>query len=331
MFNSFYLILAINVLFFLFFQKIQNKLNIFDKPNLKRKIHTNPTSSAGGILFTLCLLIYFTSVFFGIDKNFLSYRENFSIIIFIFFFFIMGIYDDKFHVQPYTRLLFSIFFILILLLLNNNFIIKELRFSFLNYIVLPQNFEILFTVICALLFINACNMFDGINLQFGLYIFLLSIIFYSKNLLPDLQITIIVCCLFFLYFNFNKKLFIGNNGTLVIGALFSVLFIKFYNFENSLLFADEIFLYMSVPGFDLARVSFARLINGKNIFEADKNHIHHLLHQKFNFLSSTILVQIIIIIPILYAFFTKQYIYAIFISLGMYVALIFYVKKIIKS
>jgi uncharacterized membrane protein len=115
-------------------------------------------------LFGFAIIINEIS-FFILPKNSFSFKENFSLIILILFFFTLGIYDDKFSIKPYTRLLLSFFSILILVFLNDNFNIKELRFSFLDYKISLGNLSILFTLLCILLFINACNMFDGINLQ----------------------------------------------------------------------------------------------------------------------------------------------------------------------
>ena len=59
-----------------------------------------------------------------------------------------------------------------------------------------RNFSFFFTLICILLFINACNMFDGINLQFCFYILILSVIFLSKSTNENLIIAIIISCIF---------------------------------------------------------------------------------------------------------------------------------------
>jgi len=327
MFISLYITILINIIFFIFFNQIQKKINIFDKPNLKKKIHIKSTSASGGILLTLSLIIYFISIVVGVDHNFLSFKENFSLMMFVLFIFLVGVYDDKFNLKSYTRLSISAFLILILLLLNDNFIIKELRFSFLDYKLPTKNFSFFFTTICILLFINACNMFDGINLQFGLYVLFLSIIFLIKQILPNLQLIIILFCFCFLYFNLKKKLFIGNNGTVVAGALFSILFITTYNLENRLLYADEIFLYMSILGFDLIRVSFARLIKGLNMFSGDKNHIHHLLIRKCKFKYTIIIIQTLIIFPVIYGFLTQKYLDAIIISFCLYILVILYAKR----
>ena len=239
----------------------------------------------------------------------------------------MGIYDDKFGIRPDSRLLLGFLSILILVLFNDNFNIKVLKFSFSHYKISLGNLSIVFTIICVLLFINACNMFDGINLQFGFFLFLLLIIFYSKGVLENLMVVISIFCFFFLYFNFKKILFIGNNGTLVAGALFSFLIIKIYNLENSLFYTDEIFLYMSILGFDLIRVSCSRLIKGRSMFEADKNHLHHLLIKNFIFFHSTLCMQTLVIFPIIFAFLTKYYLAACFISLVAYVALVIFLKN----
>jgi len=322
----FYLILVINILFFIFFKKIQHKLNIFDKPDSKRKFHTKTISSAGGALFFLCILIYFTANLLGLDHNSLSFRENFSLSIVIIFFFIMGVYDDKFLLDVYPRLLLSFIFILSFLLLYDGFVIRELNFSFSTSNIQLKDFSILFTIFCALLFINACNMFDGIDIQFGLYIMLLSILFYSKNILPNLNVIILICCICFLYFNYNKKLFIGNNGVLITGLLFSLMFVKFYNSPTNYFYADEIFLYMAIPGFDLIRVSFFRLLKGRNMFLGDRNHLHHLLLKIHTPLKSVLLTQCLIIIPAIYALFTKQYLLGCLVSLLFYIIIIVHTK-----
>jgi UDP-GlcNAc:undecaprenyl-phosphate GlcNAc-1-phosphate transferase len=256
----------------------------------------------------------------------LSLRENFSLSIVIISFFVIGVYDDKFSLNVYPRLLLSFIFILSFLLLNDDFILRELTFSFLNSNIQLKNFSVLFTILCSLLFVNACNMFDGVDLQFGLYVLLLSVLFYTKNILPNLQVIIIICCISFLYFNYNKKLFIGNNGTLIFGLLFSLIFIKFYNSSSYYFYADEIFLYMAIPGFDLIRVSFLRLLKGRNMFSSDRNHLHHLLLKIYSPFKSVMVTQCLITFPIIFALFTKQYLMSCLIPLLFYIIIIIQIK-----
>jgi UDP-GlcNAc:undecaprenyl-phosphate GlcNAc-1-phosphate transferase len=174
---------------------------------------------------------------------------------------------------------------------------------------------------------NACNMFDGVNLQFVFYILILSIIFLSKLFLTQLFIVIIISCIFFIYLNYKNQLFIGNNGTLFFGFFYSILFIETYNITFKIQTVDEIFLYMSIIGFDLIRTTFSRVIKGKNIFYGDKNHIHHLLIKKHSLITSVLLIQTAIIVPIIYASLTSDYLYGCLISFILYMLLLLYCKK----
>lgn len=331
MVGIFFYILIFNLIFLIFFDNISKKINIFDLPSNPLKTHKKKISAIGGLLFLVTITCYYILNNFGIDNNYLSFKENISIVIFIFLFFIIGIYDDKFSIKANSKILLSILIILIFLLVNENFIINKLKFSVFDSYVDLKNVKIIFTILCILLFINACNMFDGINLQFGLYILLLSIVLYSKIPIPGLFMTIIITCLFFLYLNGTNKLFIGNNGTLFFGAFFSILFIYYYNFQKKVITADEIFLYMSIPGFDLIRVSLSRALRGQNIFIGDRNHLHHLLIKKNTLIISIFLIQIIIIVPIIYAYVTNKFLQGCFISLGLYISLILYCKNTSKK
>ena len=85
----------------------------------------------------------------------------------------------------------------------------------------------------------------------------------------NFYLAIIVSALFFLVKNFKRKIFIGNCGTLFISILVSIFFIGSYS--NKIIFVDEIFLCMAIPGYDLIRVSLQRLSKGKHMFSPDNN------------------------------------------------------------
>ena len=67
---------------------------------------------------------------------------------------------------------------------------------------------------------------------------------------------------------------------------------------NKTLFAVLVILY---PLVDLLRVFFLRIKDGKSPFEADQNHIHHYVNNKFkkSFLSLIFLETIIIVLVLL--------------------------------
>jgi UDP-GlcNAc:undecaprenyl-phosphate GlcNAc-1-phosphate transferase len=322
-------ILLLNLIFIFIYNKITKKFNLFDIPDFNRKLHRKKTSLIGGLLFFFCFLIYFLFEIFYSMEFFFTLKEIISLLIITSLFFLIGLYDDKYNLKPNSKLYLMFFFSLCLILFNNDFSIKELNFSFYSKSIQLGNFSVLFTVICFLCFVNACNMFDGIDLQFGFYLILLSIIFITKEIMINFHYALIICAIFFLFNNFRKKIFIGNNGTLFLGSLFSFFFIGTYN-KTNLFFVDEIFLIMAIPGLDLIRVSILRLTKGKHMFQPDNLHIHHILFKKMNIFQTNFVIQLLIILPLFNFYMYKNFFISLIISIISYLSLIIYAKKIIK-
>ena len=88
----------------------------------------------------------------------------------------MGIYDDK-NINPNLKLILLGIMVYLLIISNENLTINEIRLSFLNKSYDLGNFSIPFTMLCFLLYINAINMLDGINLQSFSYIFFIFVYF----------------------------------------------------------------------------------------------------------------------------------------------------------
>ena len=117
----------------------------------------------------------------------------------------------------------------------------------------------IFTIFCFLAFINSINMFDGINLHTSIYVLFVLIIFLLKNEFVNLSVSILIPILFFSYLNYKNKCFIGNNGTYLLSFIFSCLFITSYN-KSFLFLPEEIFLIMFLPGIELIRLTFSRIL-----------------------------------------------------------------------
>ena len=77
-------------------------------------------------------------------------------------------------------------------------------------------------------------------------------------------------------------MFMGDSGTMLLAFIISYLFIKSHNSYGKF-YADEIFLIMMIPGIELVRLAVSRLLNKKHPFSPDRNHIHHIMLNKFNF------------------------------------------------
>lgn len=254
-----------------------------------------------------------------------------SFLILISSLFVIGLYDDKYDLSPFKKLFLYAFFILICLLIDENLIIKELNFYSGNFSIKLFNLAIPFTLLSILLFLNALNMFDGIDLQVSLYSLFLFIYFIFKF---DIIFFILVipALLFVIFFNYKKKIFLGDSGSNILATLISFVLIKEYNNGYGNVYCEEIFLLMLIPGIDMLRLFINRIIRGRNPFLSDNQHLHHLYLNKFSQNLSIFIIQLHIFIPVLiFNFYNSAIAVILIISISIYLTSIFYLKSISKN
>ena len=81
---------------------------------------------------------------------------------------------------------------------------------------------------------------------------------------------------------------------MLIAFIIGYFFIKLYNREliNS---TDEVVIYMLVPGIDLIRLFFKRILLKRNPLSSDRFHLHHILLSKYSYnITITILITLIL-------------------------------------
>lgn len=284
-------IIYLLVNFFVLFScsKISYRLNLLDLPN-QRKIHTKATAYTGGIAISIILL-------FGLIL-FDNFYETLSLIISIgFLISIIGLIDDKYHLNTGGKLSLQIIPIFYLVFFEN---LTLNQIGDYNYFVIElRSFSIPFTFLSLLFLINAFNYFDGIDgcLSFT-SITVLAILYF---LVPDqnskffLIIFLIPIC-FFLFFNFSifklPKLFLGDSGSLLFGFIISFILIFFSNQKliHPILLAWSVVIFV----YEFLSINLIRIKNKIDPFKAGQDHLHHILLEKTesifktNFLISTL-------------------------------------------
>lgn len=284
------IIFFLNLFFLLFEKKISFFLNVYDYPDNDRKLHKHKIPLIGGFFFIFNFLV----ISFCKQELNLDY---FIFILFSSFFFIFGFYDDKKPINANLKFFILGFILLAFFFFNEELIISQLNIN--NYqLNISYPINIFFTVLCIHLFLNAYNMFDGVNLQSFFYTTYILIIFLFKNPSSYLVLSLLVANLFFGFLNYKNKIFLGNSGTLFNSFLISVLFIYFY--KEKKFFVDEIFVIMMLPGIDMLRLFIQRILKKRHPFLPDRFHVHHLLLNKYGYFYSIIILQIISILPYLF-------------------------------
>lgn len=313
-------IIIFNIIIFLSYNTLAKKINIYDNPDNNRKIHSKPVPLTGGIILYANLILYFLinfiSIYFSFGENY--FFSSIKDILVLFFgcsaIFFIGFFDDKLNLNANKKFLLISLSILIFILIKDNSLISFVRISITENIYDLGNFSIFFTIICYLLFINSLNMFDGINLQVITFsiILIFNLLILSQNLFFLVLIVPLILCS---YLNYCNKLFLGDSGSLLLSFILGFLFIKEYN-SNIILFADQIAVFMLIPGLDLMRLFFMRIINKKSPFKADKNHIHHLMLNKYSNFNSYLIIQAIIAVSCVLTYVISPYLVVIIIFIS---------------
>ncbi len=323
----FYTILIIlNLLTLQLINFFSKKYSFYDLPN-DRKLHLKPTSYLGGTLFFLSnftYIAYFKTFFF--ESHFLIYNLShiFSLIFISSFIFLTGLLDDRVDLDPLKKTIILLIFISSAVLIDSELLISSLNFELIGKEFNLKNFSIFFTILCIYIFINAANMFDGADLQLGLYFFVIIIYLYFKSNHLNIFAPIIIPLIIFLFANFKKFCFMGNNGSHFLSYVLSIFIIKFYNI-NILSSVEEVVIIMLIPGLDLIRLFIKRVLNNKKFFESDLDHIHHILSKRLNKYLVQLIILILTIAPIVIAEITGFYIIGIVFGILCYFLLL---KKI---
>jgi UDP-GlcNAc:undecaprenyl-phosphate GlcNAc-1-phosphate transferase len=317
--------LFLSILLFFILNILFVKFKILDTANTNIKKHTKPVPYSGGFVIYLNFLI----LFFFLD-SFLIYYYQKTFLFFLVFslIFFVGFIDDIFKLPAILRL--------ILLIVIFFFLLSQFNFLKLNYFKFgyPLNLSKTFysisffiTIFCLLSFVHASNMIDGINCQFGLYF--LALIIYSNTIVINYSIYLIPGLIVFLYFNYNNKSFLGDGGCYLISFIIGILFIQLHNEQK--IYADKIISVMLMPGLDMIRLFFNRILNKKNPFNGDRNHLHHLIELKFGSSKAIIFSPLIFCAPIFFEYFLFNSFFNIFLSTLIYFSIIFYIHKPIRN
>ncbi len=282
----------------------------------------------GNILIINIILYYIFNIIFNnlpLSEFFIERRQLYSFLISSIGIYFMGAFDDKYNLRPIAKIFVMIFFISFSILGDSKLLIDKLRF--LDFEIELRNYSLIFTVFCFLTFINAINMFDGINLQVVFYSIFLLIFLILNSVFVQLSIVLIIALVFFSILNYKNNSFLGNSGSHLLGFLLAYFLVKFYNLNNGFVYAEEILCLMLIPGLDMIRVSFKRIIMGKNPMLGDENHLHHRIKKKLNSNFALIINFLITIIPIIiYKIYNLNLFYVIFLGLIIYY-LIFFIFK----
>lgn len=262
---------------------------LMDHPN-ERSSHNEITPTLAGMAFFASLLI---SIFF--IRNYDKSDISFNIIAALTILFFLGLKDDLMVLSSKTKVFVqsaAIFFILI----NPELHITNFH-GFFGLTEIPLWLMIPISYFIVLYIINAYNLIDGIDGLAGMLGIVFSIIFallfYFAGVYFYALIAVIIMWFLFAFLRFNlsknKKTFMGDTGSMIIGFLLGLMTLRLLALEvNQLeiihIRPKSIFIVtlsiLFFPVIDVIRVIIVRIMNRTGPFTADRRHMHHVFIDK---------------------------------------------------
>ncbi len=293
--------------------------HLVDEPREDRKKHATSIPTIGGVIIFsgfifssfLWIPVQETSVINGLDK-FMFLMASLILLFFV------GVKDDIIGMSPMKKLSahFMVGFILV--------VMGGIQLSGFHGLlgigaVLPDYASILLSIFIYIVVVNSINLIDGIDglasgvgliatVAFGLWFAYLGDKHWAL-----VSFSLSGALLGFLVFNFNPaRIFMGDSGSLIIGAVISVLAIQLIESPVNFLPAQYqsittpvmAMAILAYPLLDTLRVFIIRALKGKSPLSADRNHLHHKLQDAgFGHKQIVVVIYLFSIGMILQAFF----------------------------
>ena len=262
---------ALSIVFIYIIIKYARSLRLIDVPN-GRSSHKNPIPKGAGIGFVLAALI--TSFLCNSDLM-LQHVLTIAAVLMVLG---VGVLDDILDLSPKMKIL--TIFIAVVMIYFDGFAVTTLG-NYMGYeVVLPWLLVLPFTYFSVVGFSNALNLIDGIDGLAGGVSMVILITLLAIGIKFDDAFIVLISASFslalaaFMFFNWSPaKIFMGDSGSLTLGFVIAMLFIKSLEYINP----TVVLFITAIPLLDTLSVIRRRLQRKRPIFKADKNHLHHIL------------------------------------------------------
>jgi len=292
--------------------------NLTDSPSA-RKSHSLQVPILGGVaiyfaaFFTIAIFIFFFDDLSFSTTSFLLAFGSITLLV-------VGVLDDIFGLKPLTKLIFQIS-IAVIVVYTLQFNIENMN-GLLGLFELPKSISLILFLFIYVVFMNMLNLIDGIDgLASGLS--LIAFTFFSfVAYRTESYFNMLLCMSFigslipFIYFNMfsEKKIFLGDNGSLILGFTLGFLSLNLLSLDNSIsisVFGVNTPLVLmslfSFPLVDTLRVFTIRILRNRSPFSPDKNHVHHhLIRLGLTHRQATLLILVYTILITSLSFFLLE-------------------------
>jgi UDP-GlcNAc:undecaprenyl-phosphate GlcNAc-1-phosphate transferase len=257
-------------------------------PASDRHLHNVPTPRLGGIaiLTSVVLTVTAAAVLSHFDHSFYTVptRTLLGLLGPTLLIFALGLADDFWPLSPYVK--FGVQILAAICLFADGFRVTRFQMVFGDR-QLGTAIGLVLTIFWVLLITNAFNLLDGLDgLAAGSALFSCIVVFVvslvSGNILTQVvSIALAGAVVGFLRYNFKPAtIFMGDCGSLVIGFLLAAVSLASSQKASIAVAVGIPVVSFGLPILDTSMAILRRFLNGKPLFRADGEHIHHKLLQR---------------------------------------------------
>jgi UDP-GlcNAc:undecaprenyl-phosphate/decaprenyl-phosphate GlcNAc-1-phosphate transferase len=287
-FAIFFLSLLFSFVLTLYVRDFASRRGWVAVPSQDRHLHASPLPRLGGVAIFISFLLSMVAA--AVMASYVphlhsafSLKTLLTILLPASLVFLLGVYDDLYTVGPYFKfavqaLAATMLFMGGLRILNIPVLFGEHR--------LPWFVGLPFTILWVLAITNAFNLIDGLDgLAAGSALFSTLVMFVvallsGYSLVTVMTIALAGAILGFLRYNFNPAtIFLGDSGSLFIGFLLSALALAGAQKAPTIVAVAIPVVSFGLPILETSLSILRRLISGRPVFTADREHIHHKLLQ----------------------------------------------------
>ena len=305
--------------------KFFSERKLYDPINIRSSHNEKATRSGGAAIFlTLCFC-------FGIGRAFLGLDINLFSLIACCFVALVGFFDDLFDVYYIEKFALQLFAGVILI--QSDLYINNFHGIFGIYEISELTSYIV-SLFVFLVVTNSLNLIDGIDGLSGLislkFFIAISVILYftdanlysfavDKKSMISYSLTLIGALIGFLIYNYksDKKVFLGDFGSLLIGSVVTYFIFSILNSSNQLITDNWInrslisVLLLIYPLSDTLRVYILRAKSGNSPFLANKRHLHHnLIDKGYSHVKASAIIAVlsisVLVVGFVVSFFIKK-------------------------
>jgi UDP-GlcNAc:undecaprenyl-phosphate GlcNAc-1-phosphate transferase len=257
-------------------------------PVSERHLHAAPLPRLGGVaIFSAFVLSVAVAVAAASFRPHLSFGSSLKILVTILvpacLIFLLGLYDDIRSTGPYVK--FAVQAVAAAMLWMGGLRILDLPVLFGSR-QFPWFVGLVLTIVWVLGITNAFNLIDGLDglaagsaLFSTLVVFVVSLLSHS-SLVALMTLALTGAIVGFLRFNFNPAtIFLGDSGSLFIGFMLSALALEGAQKAPTVIAVAIPVVSFGLPILETSLSVLRRLISGRPVFTADREHIHHKLLQ----------------------------------------------------